>query len=648
MVSFNEGIYPTRFQEMKFRFAAEKGSTVSGPEFSLIPPCWRVAFGLLSRLLMDGVRYGWVVGAFAWSTAQAQWMEQQVTLQPGWNAVYLHVDASHVALDELMSSVGPGIGEVWQWQTSAALQPSAAGPETPTPGGTQWTSWSRSGLSTNTLFRLSGNAAYLVRNDTAHELVWTIMGRPVPPAYQWTLSGLNFIGFPSATNQTPTLDQVLGPVPDLQRNIEIYAYAGGALGPSNPALITSSLFRRTLAPRGRAFWMRSGADYNRYFSPVSVELENASGIRFSDSVGAVRIRLRNMTGTNVVVSMSMLGSLPAPNNQPAIVGIPPLLLRGGLNPQSGRYASTPFDGILQVTLGPSGSDDGTMEFVFGLNRTAMAGAAGSLYAGILRITDSLGLAQIDLPVTGTVPASSGLWVGEAEVSQVGQYLKSFERDAQGQPLLGPVTQSGASYRVSGTNTGWAGVKKSYKMRLILHNDGERGVATLLQRVFVGRRSAQVAVVTDEGLLDPGTLASARRISSAHFPFSHENRVWPQVNGRFQSGSNLVFNVVIGPDDSVSNPFLHTFHPDHDNLGSDFRTVQPEGRESYRVSRDISLGFLSPADDFNSLTSSSRAIGGRYGEVITLGSGPNARQFAVDGTFVLQRILPTPSLVTANP
>src|SRR5262245_29661008 len=47
---------------------------------------------------------------------QAQWITQTNQLRAGWNAVYLHVDASHATLDQLVGSdLGNPIQEIWYW-----------------------------------------------------------------------------------------------------------------------------------------------------------------------------------------------------------------------------------------------------------------------------------------------------------------------------------------------------------------------------------------------------------------------------------------------------------------------------------------------------------------------------------------------------
>src|SRR5207237_371860 len=103
-------------------------------------------------------------------------------------------------------------------------------------------------------------------------------------------------------------------------------------------------------------------------------------------------------------------------------------------------------------------------------------------------------------------------------------------------------------------------------------------------------------------------------------------------------------------DHRSNPFLHTYHPDHDNLDVTFRNVLSPGAESYSVVRDITLLVSPPNKDFASLTSGTQA--GTYLETVTVlglqraGGKQDSRAFQVRGGFTLNRISDLPTLTIA--
>ena len=195
--------------------------------------------------------------------------------------------------------------------------------------------------------------------------------------------------------------------------------------------------------------------------------------------------------------------------------------------------------------------------------------------------------------------------------------------------------------VFGVNTNLTSVPKPFPLRLIVHHDDRTGgAANMFQRIFSGFRTGgtNFAVTPYEELLDPQRLASARRISAVHLPYARTNRYWTSSSGQF--GGSLVFDVNLDYRDHESNPFLHGFHPDHDNLSVDFKTVQVSGNESYGVRRKITLAFGGAAEDFQSLTEVGRRFDGTYREDLFISgtSGGAGRNYHLEGAFTLYRVL----------
>jgi hypothetical protein len=182
------------------------------------------------------------------------------------------------------------------------------------------------------------------------------------------------------------------------------------------------------------------------------------------------------------------------------------------------------------------------------------------------------------------------------------------------------------------------VAQPFPLRLILHNSGSQVV--LLQRVFYGLGpGSNLVVATQESALDKSHLDTARRISAATFPWSSANEPWP-MSGQFTPGGTLKVTVPLAYDDQASNPFLHTYHPDHDNLDATFQNKLPRGSESYDVTRQISLTLNPPGTDFDSLTSAGQSLNGVYLESIkVVGLGGSSRDFTVSGGFTLVRVSP---------
>jgi len=915
-------------------------------------------------------RIAWMaVACFASAgVAHGQWLSQSFTLKPGWNAVFTHVDASYTTLDAMVPDANGAVAEVWLWKPTFSTAQFINSPYSSSVPNSQWSVWTSARGDVDTLTRMVGNGAYLVNNRSSSDYVWTVKGRVVPPTYSWTTTGLNFIGFPTPST-SPNFSSYLTPAPGLdlsktlQNGAHVFRYVGGALGASNPAEVVSVTASTTSVVRGQAYWVRGNTNYyNRYYGPVEVALQDPKGIDYRDTLGSYSLRLRNLTSSSRVVSLTMVASDADPAGSGTPPNLPQLLVRGALDPNTLTYGYAVLTNQ-QFTLPPQGQTGSDIQVILGLNRSLMTAASGTLYAGILRITDADGLQQFDVPVSGKVPSTSGLWVGKASINQVGQYLKSYPKvdtsqtdqtsqinaaaSAAGRPAngyefpgsawvareasssraysavatsldgkvvvaavsggslytsqdygvtwtsrdssrswaelacsadgstmaatvfnglvyvstnygtnwtatggpsgawvglsisadgntLAAVVQNGplylstnrggtwtsqsgagtrnwssvamsadgskliaavnpgylytstdrggtwkqgalsaswssvassadgvtlvaaisggaiyvstdsgmnwisrgssgkwssvasstdgkrlaaaqaggqiftssdsgvnwvatdtsrnwddvvtsadgtrlvavvnpgqiftlnrkfASYAVdqasglvqdqdglylsTGVNTNLAKVGNPYPLRLILQNQGSNSVVSLLQRVYVGVgiNTSNTIVATRESLLDPSQLASARRITATHLPFSKTNALW-SASGLFNPGNVLMFTVPLSYKDQASNPFLHTFHPDHDNLDANFKSVLARGVESYDLNRSIRITFSPPGTDFASLTAAAQTRSGTYEETMTVGAqGSASRDFRLSGTFSLQLISPVATLST---
>ncbi len=578
-------------------------------------------------------------------SVRAQWVTQSFALKTGWNAVYLHVDPSYDTLENLVGSdIDNPIVDVWLWAPPASTLQFVQSPQQPVEGA-QWLSWNRNATEPQPLQRLVGNAAYLVHvgaNVAAY--TWTLKGKPLPPTYDWTTTGLNFLGFPTVPSGPPTFDDFLSNAPELQQNAEIYHYPGGELGAGNPARLYA--MRTTRVNRGQAYWIRAGTVYNRYFAPFELALSGSRGVDYGDSLNAASFRLRNLAATNLTVTLRLVASETPPASQTNIVGTPPLLVRGPLNTTNLTYAYTnlPAGGTRAWTLTARGQPGSEVEVVLGLDRTALSGNVGDLFAGVLRLTDSFGHSQVDLPVTANVASSAGLWVGAVAVTQVGQYLKTYQRDASNNQVM----DTNGQYVLASFDTNLTSVPRPYPLRLIVHNPAH-GPAVLLQRVFYGLDGATNPIVaSQESCLNRAFLSQARRISAAHLPWTETNRFWA-FNGALGQATNLTTTVTLDYNDHASNPFLHTYHPDHDNLDAGFNSVLPQGSESYAIQREITLTVAPPAADFGSTIAGGQTLSGEYAETITLiglarsGGAHDTREFHARGVFTLNRIASVPTL-----
>jgi len=597
--------------------------------------------------------------AFSDLDCRGQWQTQSIGLKSGWNAVFLHVDASHASIDSLVGDDGSSpILEIWRWNTPGPGQ-FIDDPSSPNDRGSEWSTWVRTD-SPSSLRRLVGDSAYLVRvADNVSNYVWNLKGRPVAPRSRWSITGLNLIGFSSVEVGAPSFDTFLATAPELNSfNTEIFQYNGGPLGPDNPSRVAA--LRSVNVDRGKAFWVRSGDVFNRYFGPFEIRSSGSGSVNFHEKLSTYSLRLKNLSAGPVTVSVELIPSESAPSGQEEIAAVPPLLVRGAfdISNLTYSYSNLPAGSTVNWTLPGRDQEGSETEVVFGLDRASMTHAPGELLAGVLRFTDSLGHSQVDMPVSARVADESGLWVGGAVVMQVGQYLKSYERgavdpivyDNAGLTITNDLVLDDGRYVITGIDTNLTSVPSPYPLRLIVHNNSSSGSAKLFQRMFLGVDADTNAIIANqESMLNRDYLEDSRRISAAHLPWSRSNEGW-EFNGPLGRGGIVTASITNSFDNQVSNPFVHLYHPDHDNKEARFGNELTQGSESYTIVRDITLRMNPPSDDFASLTSG-LSLTGDYFETIRVmglnrGGGTfDTREFVVQGVFDINRVSDIPDVTT---
>jgi len=374
--------------------------------------------------------------------AQAQWLTQTNVIQPGWTAVYFNVDASGQSLNTLVAfNPACPIDQIWAWKTAASPAQYLSNPAAPLAGDSHWLIYYRTNSgSVSSLGALGPNAAYLIHSSATTNYTWRVQGQPVPPNYVWDNTGLNFIGFSTPAAHPPTFQDFLAPAPWLVHNGTILQYVGGPMStvpPLNPAPLLA--LYSTPVTRGQAFWVGDTNNLNNtYFGPFTLTLPNPSGLNYGTAGNQFTFHLLNTTTNLLVVSLSLLPSETPTYVQTNIADAPPLLVEGALNPSNLTYAATALTvnhsgsgtNSFSWTLAPSGQPGSDVPVTLGVNRSAMS-AAGAYYAGILRFSDSLGLSEMNVPVSATATSLAGLWLGGVSISQVGSYLKSYGTNADG-------------------------------------------------------------------------------------------------------------------------------------------------------------------------------------------------------------------------
>lgn len=178
--------------------------------------------------------------------AGAQWQTATYALKGGWNAIYLHGEATYAAPDTLFPNSGAtaGVMEIWRWNAKPNQVQFTKSPLIPSAGTPEWTVWKRGLPAQSNLSLMSGQTAYLVKCSgtaaTVHNV--PLVQRALPPAALWVRSGANLLGFPTKSTPPafPSFSTYFKVFPAATAaNAKIYKYMGGDLGPANPLQIFS-------------------------------------------------------------------------------------------------------------------------------------------------------------------------------------------------------------------------------------------------------------------------------------------------------------------------------------------------------------------------------------------------------------------------
>ena len=544
------------------------------------------------------------------SSAPAQWITKTYPLVAGWNGVWLPGDASYAAVAELLSAY-PAVTEVWRWNPNPDQTQFTQAPSTPTTSSEEWTVWKRDGSETQ-LSRLVGNSSYLIRCSTPVSLPIKLLA--LPPAATWLISGANFLGFPSAgtgsITNSPTLAAYFASYPSAATTVlapgsKIFKYIGGELNSTNPMLISPNT--ETL-DSSKAYWFQIPTVGN-FTAPVEYEVPSDRGLAFGRTLTAMTAGVTNRSTTSMTLTVSLETSEPAPIGQTGVTGGVPLTRRI-FNSVTNAYDETPVTGSFSVTIPASGREN----LEFGVDRSSMT-SSSAYYASMLRITDSANLTDVRLPVSAQAATTAGLWIAQAKVSNV----------------------ASTSPDPSGTTT-----SQPFPLIFLVHVDSV-GTARQLSQVFVGKLNVEghpAGICLTEDMILPHAQSDLvpRRYFSCQLPLI------PYINGTgtVVTGSTVTWVIEV-PHNDPTNPFVHTYHPDHDNLDANFSaTILPSGVESYSITRTCHFAFTSSPPNGATVSGwGSTILGGDYSETLL---GLNSKPLSVSGTFVMRRISEIPSIL----
>ena len=589
-----------------------------------------------------------LVAALFCGHAHAQWSTQTITLKPGWNAVFLELEPE--PKDCATVFAGIPVESVWYWSPVHSTVQFTRDPNNLVPDDPDWpvyfpdTSLARA---VTTLRVLRGNRTYMIKLGGTAIVNWSVQGKPSTRALDWISDSYNLVGFSTDPAGSPTVQQL---------------FAGSLAHVGQPVFRfrDTQLWEQVTDPatehlqKGEAVWVYTSGT-SAYQGPLRVELGASGDLAFGRGVPELTINLWNPTASAKVFTIRVLDSevpAPAAKASKALAGAVPLSYwkddyatgdMGWCANTQPVSVSVAANSSKPLRLSPRRRD---------MNSSAKS-LDESLYQSIIKITDGAGMAVM-LPVTAqglestTGPAShsyAGLWVGSATINRVSQpSLKGAEGEGEGEVIDHETPQATGS---------------EFQFTLIVHVD-KNGQARFLQQVtmmwkdgttkpdpvFAGGTVMDVpgkyVLITDESRLIEfkgstmrGGVPVGRRFSTPVFGFSAPI----DMTGAFPTPgapvNTVACSVPLRYDDPL-NPFVHKYHPDHNNLDEYYEEPLPDGQESWSITRDVSLEFVDYVASKSVLAAADAGwgdqwIGGTYRETVT---GLHKTPVYVQGTFRL--------------
>jgi len=554
---------------------------------------------------------------------------QTFLLQPGWNAIYLEVRPEPNDTDTVFG--GLPLASAWTWNPEYPRPEFIEDPDEALIQSPAWLGYfprPRPEAVLTNLFAVQPNRAYLLKIDGTEPVNWTVRGRPEIRDHRWVPDSFNLVGFPVDPAIPPTFSNYLAPSP-AHAGQPVFRLVGGTWQQVNPAA--------TQIRSGESYWVycKGPSDYG---GPIDIDLDTGSELDYGGALGRAEIRIRNLAAVPASIRLTQVpGASPLPlqifrfdpdTSQISWPMLPAQHVESvgekgelliDLAPKRAAFSAETGDLILEVRNG------------FGFKRS-IAVSARTAFAPAPFEERRRAEGRLTREAATAVNRYAGLWVGSARVRKVSE---AQQGSLQPKP-----------------------VRDEFGLRVLVHVDGG-GTVRLLKEViqlwvegtqipdpenpgfFLVDEPGHFVLVTDESLLSSFEGAALRdgepvglRISTVAYDFPQEFVV---MTGSF-APSNTVAVALVVDSQAPTNPFLHRYHPDHDNLDLRFAAFL---EEAYSVTRSIELE-LTAADPLGVARPGygDDEISGVYRETL---SGLHRNDIAVEGVFNLRRVSGRPFL-----
>jgi len=549
-------------------------------------------------------------------------LQQVLTLQPGWNAIHVDVQPEHPEIETVFAGIP--ILSVWRYKPDVGGAQFIRDPSEGLENIEGWYGWfpqPKPEAFLSNLYMIDGGTTYLVRVDgnASHQV--TLTGKPEFRAPRWMPDGFTLTGLPVVPANAPSF-------------AEFFENSPAHLGQPIYQLSANGQWQLITAPAstsidyGRAYWIYTKGN-SKFQGPMQVMLDQGESLEFSAALEEIRVVLRNRSGVPGSFQIQRVsdGAMPLRfrNEDPETqeVGWPDL--------QDTLVLDAPVDEDVFLTLAPkrTGFSADRMEDVLAVTdehgqRVFLAvGGNTKQPSGVLRIAGK----QLT-----SVTSLAGLWVGDVLVDAVSQ--------AQTAGTLPTPTNRSIKQRFL-IHVNASGEARLLKDVIQMWEEGTYRPSSIDPSANEVDQPGRFVLITDKNLIGLYSGATNRdgasvgvRFSTVAYDFAQPSLLF---TGEFAPGSTLTTSVVVGTD-LPTNPFLHRYHPDHDNLDANFLNATVE---AFQVVRNIHFAFSVEDPSGGTVPGwGDSMVGGAFTESIT---GLHKNPIFTSGRFRLRRVSAVPVL-----
>lgn len=554
--------------------------------------------------------------------AGAASIQQVITLQPGWNAIHVEVEPDAPQIETVFAGVP--ILSVWRFAPDSGGAQFVRDPAEGLENIEGWFGWfpqPRPEAFLSNLFTIDGGTSYLVRVDGASNHQITLTGKPKFRSPRWEPNAFTLTGLPVVASNGPSF-------------AEFFASSAAHSGQPVYRLSANGQWQLVTSPAstvvepGRAYWIYTKGN-SSFQGPLQLILDQGESLEFSAALDEIRLVLRNRSGVAGSFQIERIST-----------GAMPLRFRNE-DPETGEVGWPD----LQDTLVLDAPADEDIFVTLAVVRRAFA---AERMEEVLAISDENGQ-RVLLAVGGntkqqtlatraadgrmlTTNAYAGLWVGEVAIDAVSQAQLGGTLPT---PTNRPFMQRFLVHVSS------AGEARLLKDVIQMWQEGTMMPSSIDPNLNEVDQPGRYVLITDKNLIglysgatNVGGTSVGIRYSTVAYDFAGEAVAFV---GNFGPGNEMTANVVVASD-LPTNPFLHRYHPDHDNLDNNFLNASVE---AYQVVRNMRLTFTLEDPDGGSLPGwGDSVVGGVFAESIT---GLHKNAIFTSGQFRLRRVSAVPVL-----